>query len=62
MESVFNGIKHSVKNWWTSLILGIVYVIVALSNRKGISSWGWYIIGLFRIMLSFELKNLHKRK
>lgn len=78
MESVFNGIKHSVKNWWTSLILGIVYVIVALclmfaplssyvalsiifsvsmlisgmleitfafSNRKGIPSWRWYIAG-----------------
>lgn len=78
MESVFNGIKHSVKNWWTSLILGIVYVIVALclmfaplssyvalsiifsvsmlisgileiafalSNRKGIPSWGWYTVG-----------------
>ena len=25
METVFNEIKHSVKNWWTSLLLGIVY-------------------------------------
>ena len=129
METVFNEIKHSVKNWWTSLLLGIVYIIVALwlmfsplssyvalsivfsismlisgileiifslSNRKGVPSWGWYmafgilaiicaliilwqpavgalyvvymisftffIIGLFRVMLSFELRNLHKRK
>lgn len=129
METVFNEIQHSVKNWWTSLLLGIVYIIVALwlmfspvstyvalsiifsvsmlisgileiifalSNRKGVPSWGWYmafgilailcsllilwqpaigalyavymisfaflIIGLFRVMLSFELKNLHKRK
>ena len=30
METVFNEIKHSVKNWWTSLLLGIVYIIVAL--------------------------------
>ena len=168
METVFNEIQHSVKNWWTSLLLGIVYIIVALwlmfspvssyialsiifsvsmlvsgileiifaiSNKKGVPSWGWYvvggiidliiafwlmfrgfsstgysidlkrygtrdwgwymafgilailcsllilwqpaigalyavymisfaflIIGLFRVMLSFELKNLHKRK
>ena len=129
METVFNEIKHSVKNWWTSLLLGIVYIIVALwlmfsplssyvalsivfsismlisgileiifslSNRKEVPSWGWYmafgilaiicaliilwqpavgalyvvymisftffIIGLFRVMLSFELRNLHKRK
>ena len=165
METVFNEIQHSVKNWWASLLLGIVYIIVALwlmfaplssyvalsivfsismlisgileilfavSNRKGVPSWGWYIvggiidvilgiyliayptgysidlkrygtrdwgwymafgilaiicsllilwqpaigalyavymisftfliIGLFRVMLSFELKNLHKRK
>ena len=24
METVFNEIQHSVKNWWTSLLLGIV--------------------------------------
>ena len=73
METVFNEIQHSVKNWWTSLLLGIVYIIVALwlmfspvstyvalsiifsvsmlisgileilfavSNRKGVPSWG----------------------
>ena len=78
METVFNEIQHSVKNWWTSLLLGIVYIIVALwlmfspvstyvalsiifsvsmlisgileiifalSNRKGVPSWGWYIVG-----------------
>ena len=31
METVFNEIKDSVKNWWTSLLLGIVYIIVAIS-------------------------------
>lgn len=78
METVFNEIQHSVKNWWASLLLGIVYIIVALwlmfaplssyvalsivfsismlisgileilfavSNRKGVPSWGWYIVG-----------------
>ena len=30
METVFNEIQHSVKNWWASLLLGIVYIIVAL--------------------------------
>ncbi len=29
METVFNEIQHSVKNWWTSLLLGVVYIIVA---------------------------------
>ena len=75
METVFNEIQHSVKNWWTSLLLGVVYIIVALwlmfsplssyvalsivfsvsmlisgileiifalSNKKGVPSWGWY--------------------
>ena len=78
METVFNEIKDSVKNWWTSLLLGIVYIIVALSlmfsplssylalsiifsismlfsgileiifalsNRQRVPSWGWYIAG-----------------
>ena len=30
METVFNEIQHSVKNWWTSRLLGIVYIIVSL--------------------------------
>lgn len=80
METAFNEIKHTVKHWWTSLLLGIVYVIVALwlmstplnsyialsiifsiamlvsgileitfalGNRKRIPSWGWYIVGGF---------------
>lgn len=77
-ETVFNEIRHSVKHWWASLLLGIVYIIVAiwlmftplisyialsivfsismlvsgileiifaLSNRQRIPSWGWYIVG-----------------
>ena len=165
MKTIFDELQQEVKNWWISLILGILYVIVAISlmfsplsgyavlsilfsvsmlfsglleisfavsnrrriaypmlsmevipfiiafwlmfrgfssvgyamdlKRYGTRDWGWYvafgilavicsliilwqpavgalyavymisfaflIIGFFRIMLSFELKNLHKR-
>ena len=128
MKTLFDELQCEVKNWWLSLLLGILYVVVAVSlmfaplsgyavlsilfsismlfsglleisfavsNRKNVSSWGWYIafcilavicsliilwqpaigalyavymisfafliIGFFRIMLSFELKSLHKR-
>ena len=91
METVFNEIQHSVKNWWTSLLLGIVYIIVALwlmfspvstyvalsiifsvsmlisgileiifalSNRKGVPSWGWYIVGgLIDLVLGIYLSD-----
>ena len=75
MKTLFDEMEHAVKNWWLSLILGILYIIVALcllfapgssyialsvifsismlisgiieiifsiSNRRSISSWGWY--------------------
>lgn len=78
MKTIFNELKHEVKNWWISLILGILYIAVALglmfapangyviisilfsvamlfsglmeisfavSNRKTVSSWGWYLTG-----------------
>lgn len=78
MGTVFDGINQSVKNWWMSLILGVLYVGVALclifsplgsyialsivfsismlisgileiffaiSNKKHVSSWGWYLAG-----------------
>ena len=135
MKTIFDELKQEVKNWWVSLILGILYVAVALGlmffpfngyaalsilfsismlvsgllmfrgfssvgyamdlKRYGTKEWGWYtafgilaivcsliilwqptvgaiyavymisfaflIIGFFRIMLSFELKNLHKQ-
>ena len=162
MKTLFDEMEHAVKNWWLSLILGILYIIVALCllfapgssyialsvifsismlisgiidlilgiylvaypllsmevipfivafwmmfrgfsatgysmdlKRYGTREWGWYmgfgilaiicsliilwqpavgalyviymlaftflIIGFFRVMLSFELKSLHKR-
>lgn len=78
MKAIFNETVQPVKNWWMSLILGLVYIGVALglmfsplgsyialsivfslsmlisglleiffaiSNRKQVSSWGWYLAG-----------------
>lgn len=78
MKTIFDELKREVRNWWISLILGILYVVVALSlmfspfegymalsvlfsismlvsglleisfavsNRQGVSSWGWYLAG-----------------
>lgn len=77
MKTVFDGIERSVKNWWVSLILGILYIGVAIClmfaplssyvalsvifsismlisgileilfaiSNKHISSWGWYLAG-----------------
>ena len=78
MKTIFDELKQEVKNWWISLILGILYVVVALSlmffplngyaalsilfsismlvsglleisfavsNRRRVSSWGWYLAG-----------------
>ena len=76
MKTIFDELQQEVKNWWISLILGILYVIVAISlmfsplsgyavlsilfsvsmlfsglleisfavsNRRRVSSWGWYL-------------------
>ena len=64
MKTLFDEMEHAVKNWWLSLILGILYnialsvifsismlisgiieIIFSISNRRGISSWGWYLAG-----------------
>lgn len=78
MKTLFDEVKRSVKHWWLSLILGILYIgaavcvlfspissyivlsivfsismlisgiveiFFAVSNRKNISSWGWYLAG-----------------
>lgn len=78
METLFDEMKHSVKNWWLSLIMGILFIVAAfcimfaplssymalsiifsiamfisgvleiifaISNRRAISSWGWYLAG-----------------
>lgn len=89
MKTIFDELKQGVKNWWISLILGILYVVVALSlmfspfsgyaalsvlfsismlfsglleisfavsNRKTVSSWGWYLTGgIIDLILGFYL-------
>ncbi len=89
METEIYEMEHPVRNWWTSLLLGIVYIIVAfwlmfsplssyialsivfsasmltsgvleivfaLSNKKSVPSWGWYIAGgLIDIVLGIYL-------
>lgn len=89
METIIDELKHEVKNWWMSLLLGILYIVVslcllfspvgsyvalsiifsismlvsgvfeisfAISNRKSLSSWGWYIAGgIIDLILGFYL-------
>lgn len=89
MGTAFGEIGQSVKNWWMSLILGILYIGVALclmfaplgsyialsivfsismlisgileiffaiSNKKQVSSWGWYLAGgIIDLILGFYL-------
>lgn len=78
MKTFIDKIDYAVKNWWVSLLLGLLYIVVALclmfaplssyvalsiifsvsmlvsglleiifaaSNRKTLSSWGWYLAG-----------------
>ena len=88
MKTVFDGIEHSVKNWWMSLILGILYIGVAIClmfaplssyvalsivfsismlisgileilfaiSNKHVSSWGWYLAsGIIDLILGIYL-------
>lgn len=78
MKTFIDTIHFAVKNWWISLLLGLLYILIgvvlmftplagyvalsvlfsvamfvsgtleivfAASNRKNISSWGWYLAG-----------------
>lgn len=78
MKTFIDQIDYAVKNWWMSLLVGILYIIIAIylmfaplasyivlsilfsismfvsglleiafafSNKKIISSWGWYLTG-----------------
>lgn len=89
METYVDKIGYAVKNWWVSLLLGLLYIIVAMclmfaplssyvalsvifsismlisgileilfavSNRKSMSSWGWYLAGgIIDLILGFYL-------
>lgn len=76
MKTFIDTINFGVKNWWVSLLLGLLYILIAIclmftplasyvalsvlfsvsmfvsgtleilfavTNRKNISSWGWYL-------------------
>lgn len=78
MKTLSERITRTIKNWWVSLLLGILYIILgiwllaaplssyfilsvifavsllvsgileitfSISNRDNISSWGWYLAG-----------------
>lgn len=78
MNSIDEKISSAVKNWWASLLLGLLYILIAIclmftplasyialsilfsiamfvsgtleilfavTNRHHISSWGWYLTG-----------------
>ena len=78
MKTFIDKMDYAVKNWWLSLLVGLLYIIAAiylmfaplasyialsilfsvsmfvsglfeiafaLANKKGISSWGWYLAG-----------------
>lgn len=78
MNSIDEKISSAVKNWWVSLLLGLLYILIAIclmftplasyialsilfsiamfvsgtleilfavTNRHHISSWGWYLAG-----------------
>ncbi len=38
MKTIFDELQQEVKNWWISLILGILYVIVAISLMSPLSA------------------------
>lgn len=38
MKTIFDELQQEVKNWWISLILGILYVIVAISLMFSLSA------------------------
>ena len=78
MRTFIDTINFGVKNWWVSLLLGLLYILIAIclmftplasyvalsvlfsvsmfvsgtleilfavTNKKNISSWGWYLAG-----------------
>ena len=89
MKSFIDTINFGVKNWWVSLLLGLLYILIAIclmftplasyvalsvlfsvsmfvsgtleilfavTNRKNISSWGWYLAGgIIDMILGFYL-------
>ena len=89
MKTFIDTINFGVKNWWVSLLVGLLYILIAIclmftplasyvalsvlfsvsmfvsgtleilfavTNRKNISSWGWYLAGgIIDMILGFYL-------
>lgn len=89
MKTFIDTINFGVKNWWVSLLLGLLYILIAIclmftplasyvalsvlfsvsmfvsgtleilfavTNRKNISSWGWYLAsGIIDLILGIYL-------
>lgn len=89
MKTLFDTINFEVKNWWVSLLLGLLYILIAIclmftplasyvalsvlfsvamfvsgtleilfavANKKNISSWGWYLTsGIIDLILGIYL-------
>ncbi len=89
METLFDRVNSAVKNWWLSLILGILYVVLSifmmfspavsflalaivfsimmfvsgifeivfsLSNKNTLNGWGWYFAcGIIDLLLGLVL-------
>lgn len=68
MKTVFDGMDHAVKNWWLSLVLGILYIGVAvclmfapLSSYVALSvvfSISMLISGILEILFAISNKHL----
>lgn len=89
MRTFIDTINFGVKNWWVSLLLGLLYILIAIclmftplasyvalsvlfsvsmfvsgtleilfavTNKKNISSWGWYLAsGIIDLILGIYL-------
>ena len=89
MKTFIDTINFGVKNWWVSLLLGLLYILIAIclmftplasyvalsvlfsvsmfvsgtleilfavTNKKNISSWGWYLAsGIIDLILGIYL-------
>lgn len=89
MKTFIDTINFEVKNWWVSLLLGLLYILIAIclmftplasyialsilfsvsmfvsgtleilfaiTNKKNISSWGWYLAsGIIDLILGIYL-------
>ncbi|MCD8184822.1 MAG: DUF308 domain-containing protein [Bacteroides sp.] len=54
MKTIFDELKQEVKNWWISLLLGILYIVVALNLMFSPFSGYAFLSVLFSISMLFS--------